>query len=140
MLGTLAASHGRTLTIALLPGSPAIDHGSNALAVGPDGKPLRTDQRGYARVFGGTVDIGAFEFGSSPAPLPGDANGDGRVNFADLLILAQNYGKTGATYSQGDFTGDGTVGFADLLILAQNYGRTNAAAVLKAAARLRRGE
>ena len=26
----------------------------------------------------------------------GDANGDGTVNFPDLLILAQNYGKTSA--------------------------------------------
>jgi hypothetical protein len=71
--------------------------------------------------------------------LPGDTNGDGKVNFSDLLILAQNYRKTGASYSQGDFTGDGTVGFADLLILAQNYGRASAADVLKAAARTRRG-
>ncbi len=55
---------GPTQTIALLPGSPAIDAGSNALAVDPTtGLPLTTDQRGagFPRIVNGTVDIGAFE-------------------------------------------------------------------------------
>jgi len=61
--------------------------------------------------------------------IPGDANGDGLVGFADLLILSQNFGKTsGATFATGDFNGDGAVNFADLLILAQNYGAGAAAA------------
>ncbi len=44
--------------MALLPGSPAIDAGNNALI--PAG--ITTDQRGpgYARVVNGTVDIGAY--------------------------------------------------------------------------------
>ena len=41
-----------------LPGSPAIDAGSNALI--PSG--VTTDQRGYARIVNGTVDIGAYEY------------------------------------------------------------------------------
>jgi hypothetical protein len=53
--------------------------------------------------------------------LPGDANADGKVDFSDLLALAQHYNATGARWEQGDFTGDGTVGFNDLLALAQNY-------------------
>jgi hypothetical protein len=28
--------------------------------------------------------------------VPGDVNGDGKVSFADLLILAQNYGRSAA--------------------------------------------
>jgi len=55
---------GPTQTIALLPGSPAIDAGSNALAVDPTtGQPLAYDQRGpgFPRIVNGTVDIGAFE-------------------------------------------------------------------------------
>ena len=60
--------------------------------------------------------------------IPGDFNNDGSVGFDDLLILAQNYGKTGATLSQGDANGDGKVDFADLLILAQNYGKHKTAA------------
>jgi hypothetical protein len=48
-------------TLALLPGSPAIDAGSNALAVDSSGIPLAIDQRGFARVVNSSVDIGAFE-------------------------------------------------------------------------------
>lgn len=69
------------------------------------------------------TDYYAFSFSEALVPKPGDANGDGKVNFADLLILAQNYGKSpGATLLQGDFNDDGSVGFDDLLILAQHYG------------------
>lgn len=65
----------------------------------------------------------------TPVRLAGDANGDGVVNFADLLLLAQHYGQaTGALPVDGDFNNDGAVSFDDLLILAQNYGRTSAAA------------
>jgi len=56
--------------------------------------------------------------------LYGDANLDGAVNFADLLLLAQNYGKTqNANWDQGDFDYNGSIGFSDLLDLAQNYGK-----------------
>ena len=59
LLGPLAANGGPTRTMALLPGSPAVDAGSN-------GTCLATDQRGVARTDGdgdGTVtcDIGAYE-------------------------------------------------------------------------------
>lgn len=63
---------------------------------------------------------------ADPSLVAGDANGDGVVNFADLLILAQNYGQSGATWSTGDFNVDGNVGFDDLLLLAQHYGQTTA--------------
>jgi hypothetical protein len=60
LLGPLANNGGPTLTMALLPNSPAIDSGvtNNAPA---------TDQRGYARPAGSGFDIGAFEFGAVPA-------------------------------------------------------------------------
>lgn len=56
--------------------------------------------------------------------LAGDANRDGAVDFADLLIVAQNFGATGRSFSQGNFDYDapGRVDFADLLIAAQNFG------------------
>ncbi len=70
----LANNGGPTQTIALLAGSPAIDAGSNALAVDPTtGQPLCYDQRGagYPRIVNGTVDIGAFEVQAAPPiPLP----------------------------------------------------------------------
>jgi predicted outer membrane repeat protein len=55
-LGVLANNGGPTLTIALLPGSSAIDQGSNAFVSAGE-----TDARGFARIVNGTVDIGAFE-------------------------------------------------------------------------------
>jgi len=60
--------------------------------------------------------------GAAALPLPGDANRDGAVGFADLLTLAQHYGQTG-TRDQGDFNADGRIAFDDLLILAQHYGQ-----------------
>ena len=56
--------------------------------------------------------------------LYGDANLDGKVDFNDLVILAQNYGKTGVFWQDGDFNYDGKVDFADLVKLAQNYGKS----------------
>jgi len=65
-LGPLANNGGPTLTYALLAGSPAIDDGNNAII--PAG--VTTDQRGpgFARISGGTVDIGAFEVQQTPEP------------------------------------------------------------------------
>lgn len=54
-LGPLADNGGPTLTVALLPGSPAIDAGNRAAAP-------PTDQRGVPRPFGATVDLGAYEY------------------------------------------------------------------------------
>ena len=54
--------------------------------------------------------------------LPGDANGDGRVDINDLTIVLANFGQTGMTWSQGDFIGDGTVDINDLTIVLANFG------------------
>lgn len=60
MLGPLAFNGGTTRTHDLLPGSPAINAGSNPLA-------LATDQRGpgFLRVVGGVADMGAYESGQA---------------------------------------------------------------------------
>jgi hypothetical protein len=84
-LGPLQDNGGPTMTMALLPGSPAIDAGNNALI--PPG--VRYDQRGpgFNRIVNGTVDIGAYEFlpaandtvavgwGTQTAPLRTAADG-----------------------------------------------------------------
>jgi sugar lactone lactonase YvrE len=57
LLGPFGDYGGPTFTIPLLAGSPAIDHGNDAVAPA-------TDQRGHARPYGKASDIGAFE--SSP--------------------------------------------------------------------------
>jgi hypothetical protein len=54
--------------------------------------------------------------------IPGDANGDGKVDVGDLGILAANYGGTNKTWVQGDFNNDTKVDVGDLGILAANYG------------------
>lgn len=55
-------------------------------------------------------------------PLPGDADFDADVEFDDLLVLAQNYDRTNASWFDGDFNRDEAVNFDDLLQLAQRYG------------------
>ncbi len=52
---------GPTQTIALLPGSPAVDAIPVASCTDPSGNPVTTDQRGVARPQGPACDIGAFE-------------------------------------------------------------------------------
>jgi hypothetical protein len=56
-LGPLANNGGPTLTMALLPGSPAIDAWNTSLSPS-------TDQRGFPRPIGLAADIGAFAYGS----------------------------------------------------------------------------
>jgi hypothetical protein len=67
LLGPLAGNGGPTLTMALLPGSPAIDSGTN------QGAP-EWDQRGpgFPRIVNGTIDRGAFEVQSTGAPPAND--------------------------------------------------------------------
>jgi CSLREA domain-containing protein len=121
-LDTLGNNGGQTDTIKLLDGSPAIDMGDAAQAA-----ISSTDQRGQPRVSGAAPDIGAFEV-QVTTRLPGDANHDNKVDFNDLVALAQNYNMTGGkTWEQGDFTGDGNVDFNDLVLLAQNYNTGTAA-------------
>src|SRR5262245_20413688 len=62
-LGPLQDNGGPTQTMALLYGSPALDAGDGTAAPA-------YDQRGpgFARIVGGTIDIGAFEAQSPPAP------------------------------------------------------------------------
>jgi hypothetical protein len=84
LLAPLQDNGGTTQTMALLPGSPAIDAGSNALAVDAGNTPLATDQRGVARVGNGTVDLGAFEARSFTIALTG---GNGQGTTVDTAFL-----------------------------------------------------
>ncbi len=63
MLGPLQNNGGPTMTVALLPGSPAIDAGVAVLGI-------TTDQRGVSRPQGAAPDIGAYE---SPYVTPFDS-------------------------------------------------------------------
>ena len=56
-----------------------------------------------------------------PDPWPGDVNGDGHTDVADLNILGINWRGEGKTMEEGDLTGDGLVNSADLNIVALNW-------------------
>lgn len=46
----------------LMPNSPCVDAGLDALAVDPQGNPLVIDRDGGPRIIGAAVDIGAHEY------------------------------------------------------------------------------
>lgn len=55
--------------------------------------------------------------------VPGDVNGDGIVNFADLNLVLANFGEVGIPGSQpGDADRDGDVDFTDLNLVLSNFG------------------
>ena len=67
-LGPLQNNGGPTLTMALLPGSPAIDAGAGISLILGLSVPT-SDQRGDPRP-ATSIDIGAFQTQSSPSPAP----------------------------------------------------------------------
>ena len=54
----------------------------------------------------------------------GDLDGNGKVEFADFLILSGSFGETfdPADHTKGDIDCNGTVEFADFLVLSGNFG------------------
>jgi hypothetical protein len=70
------------------------------------------------------------KFNDLSVPLPGDGNGDGKVDGHDYLIWAGNYGDNPAddppgSPGNGDFNNDGLVDGNDYLTWAENYGAGN---------------
>ena len=57
-----------------------------------------------------------------------DINADGTTNILDLVLVAQELGKTASPDSQADVNGDGTINILDLVIVAQHLGESTAAA------------
>ena len=75
LLAALGNYGGPTQTMTLLPGSPAIDAGDNTNAP-------PTDQRGFARILHGTIDIGAVEVRGFQIIISGGNNQSTPVNTA----------------------------------------------------------
>ena len=63
-----------------------------------------------------------FVFVPCDPDTQGDLDRDGRVDFADFLILANHFGIDTASHADGDIDCNGNVAFADFLILADNFG------------------
>jgi hypothetical protein len=95
LLGPLQDNAGPTPTMALLPGSPAVDAGNNAYAT-------RFDQRGpgFPRVRNGRIDIGAFELAPALLRVTStlDEHSDGLLSLREALDEAN----TDARHGQSD--------------------------------------
>ncbi len=136
-LGPLTDNGGRTLSMALLPASWAIDGGNNATC-------LSTDQRGVARPQMARCDIGAYEAAPQPVlrltqsvtPTGGIAYAGGMVTYTivvsnsttqsdpqvwltDTLPLGMNFKQwvinSGGTFSNNQLTWNGTLGSQAIL-------------------------
>ena len=92
-LGPLADNGGPTLTMALLPGSPAIDAGNTSLAP-------TTDQRGFPRPAGLAADIGAFEYGSVMPTIAVSRSGATGLN----ILASGNAGQSCRLLSSTDLS------------------------------------
>jgi hypothetical protein len=113
LLGPLQNNGGPTPTMALLPGSPAIDAGDNSFALDLSGNPLTTDQRGLPRIRGAAVDLGAYEgrqvtlnvtpydvsYDGNAHTATGTATGIGGVDLRADLILTGTTHTNASTYT-----------------------------------------
>jgi predicted outer membrane repeat protein len=106
-LGPLSNNGGFTATIALQPGSPAIDAASGCLV--PGSNPAATDQRGVVRPQGARCDIGAYEY--SPVNLRVSAS---PIDFAKPITLTASILPLPATGSFTFYDGVSILGTAPL--------------------------
>ena len=61
---------------------------------------------------------------STPTPqqnMPGDGNGDGRVDGKDFIIWLSHYGQNVSGANNGDYDENNTVNFSDYIIWIKNY-------------------
>jgi hypothetical protein len=59
-----------------------------------------------------------------PDCIQGDLNCDGAVDILDLVLAAQDFGKTSGFDPRADANSDGKVDIFDLVLVAQNFGKT----------------
>jgi hypothetical protein len=78
--------------------------------------------RGVTVLFGGNALSDSGETWEYGPPCPGDLNGDGRTDLADLGILLADFGCTPPGPCVGDLNGDGRTDLADLGILLADFG------------------
>jgi hypothetical protein len=90
MLGALAANGGPTNSMALQFGSPAIDAGDSTAPGLPS-----TDQRGFARISGVAVDIGAFEVQDPLFSTTALANGTYGTVYSQTITATATGGAAG---------------------------------------------
>ena len=104
----------------LLPDSPALNAGSNALAVDADGVPLQTDIYGNPRTQDGVVDMGAVEGATEPSDavayvvesLDDHVAEDGVVTFKEAFLAANSNQPVGDA-AAGSFDRQDQIEFSD---------------------------
>jgi CSLREA domain-containing protein len=106
-LGTLADNGGPTRTLALLPGSPAIDAGDDTVCAAAPVNNL--DQRGVTRPEGTNCDIGSFEYEKMPIIVttnadPGDGTCDATCSLRAAIIAANADGGADIIHFDNDYT------------------------------------
>ena len=84
---------------------------STLLVIGPDEALLKTYQLGH-----GTDKVALVQI----VPRNEDVNDDGFVDIKDLVIVAQDFGKSGEGLL-GDVNGDGEVNILDLVLVTQHF-------------------
>lgn len=109
---------------------PATDGAGPSLAIRDATAPLASwnDPTAWRASFANAGSPGSADL------LPGDVDGNGRVDLADAAIVQANLGTPGgATLDRGDANGDGTVDRADAAIVGRNFGRSALPAPVPAA-------
>lgn len=84
---------------------------------GPYGMRMVIGQPDAETMTGGSYSLRAGYIPAPPSmttPCPGDATGDGSVNFTDLNEVLNAWGTSVPVGTMGDVTGDGMVNFEDL--------------------------
>jgi hypothetical protein len=117
-LGPLTNNGGPTLTMALLPGSPAIDAGDNASAPA-------TDQRGVVRPYGVACDIGAYEYNIPNFPIIATAPATQTAEAGGVVNLAANVTGYPPPTFQWFFNGNVIVGCTNCFLCLSGVQATN---------------
>ncbi len=119
MLGPLQNNGGPTETMALGPGSAAIDAANDAICAAAPVNNL--DQRGIARPQGAHCDIGAVEQ-YCPSFVP-----PATVGVEDIVAIATRWGWTNATPGWDpvyDLNGDNKIDIVDITLVTRVWGAT----------------
>ena len=101
---------------------------SAAAAVNADSSNFHKTALGYAEASAlGITSFGGQNFDNSAVLIrytfTGDSNLDGTVDTSDFMAMANNFGKTSASWIQGDFNYDGVVNALDFNSVASNFGQ-----------------
>jgi outer membrane protein assembly factor BamB len=125
-LGRNASAQGRVRAFSTADGSLLwqIDLPSEAgLNISSVTRPVfdMSRNRAYFNARHGTTESFLYAIDLVPPPaIPGDANGDGIVNFGDVLAVIAAWGPCAGACPE-DLNADGTVSFADVLVIIANW-------------------